>query len=389
MIIASASVGAGHNQAARALLAGLKEADPGIEAQWVDVLDLSNPLFRLYYAGGYATMVARLPRTYGLGYRITDRPRGARRTLAEKRRLLNEWIAVRRFRHWLAEQAPAVVVNTHFLPCPMIARMIDRGATGLRQMVVVTDHHMHRFWCSEGVDRYFVPDTHAVDRLGDFGVDSSRVEVTGLPIHPKWTAPLDESKIRADWKLPVDAPVIVLSGGVDFTVGRVDKLAAEICRRVPNAVVLVLAGRNKKLLGRLAAAPQAVGDNPRLRPVGFTDRIHELMHIAHLVVTKTGGMTVYECLAKGAAMVLLKPVPGQETHNARWLCENNAAVQAADIEEVIAQTVGLMSDPARLAALRRNAAGLAKPATETIVTRVLEAIGPGADAGTDTGRQRG
>jgi processive 1,2-diacylglycerol beta-glucosyltransferase len=374
VLFVSAGVGAGHNQAAAALLAGLKAADPDITAERLDVLDLCNSLFRLYYAGGYAMLAGRLPCTYGFGYHMTDRQRGPRRTLTERSRMWVERLVLRRFRQWLRDRLPALVVNSHFLTPCAIARMIANGERGLRQMVVVTDYHMHRYWCSERVERWFVPDDAGRQRLAEFGVDGGLVDITGLPVHPKWTAPLDEAAIRADWDLPAGGQIVLISGGVNFTVGRVDRLADELCLRLPRAVVMVLAGANKRLLARIAASQYAQGPHPRLRGVPFTDRIHELVHLADVVVTKTGAMSVSEVLAKGAGAVLLKPVPGQETYNALMMCENEAAVQASCEEEVLRQVVGLLNDPQRLARLRENARRLARPATPAIVSRILEAV---------------
>jgi processive 1,2-diacylglycerol beta-glucosyltransferase len=374
VLFVSAGVGAGHNQAAAALLAGLKAADPGISAERLDALDLCNSMFRLYYAGGYALLAGRLPRTYGFGYRLTDVPRGRRRTRTERTRMWVERLVLRRFRRWLTDRLPALVVNTHFLTPPAVASMLARGATGLRQMVVVTDYHMHRYWCSEGVDRWFVPDQAGLQRLTEFGVDEGCVDITGLPVHPKWSAPLDEAAIRADWDLPAGRPLVLISGGVNFTVGRVDWLAEELCLRLPQAVVMVLAGANKGLLAKLSASPLAQGPRPRLRAIPFTDRIHELVQLSDVVLTKTGAMAVSEILTKGAAAVLLKPVPGQETYNARMMCENEAAVQASSGEEAVCQVVGLLNDPQRLARLRANALRLARPGTAAIVSRILETV---------------
>jgi len=375
VIFASAGVGAGHNQAAHALMAGLNRADSTVATAFVDVLEMADGLFKLWYAGGYAALVTRAPWLYGLGYRLTDHPRGPRRTLAERRRMWSERRAVRRFSEWVLARRPAVVVSTHFLPPPMIGAMIAQGVEGLRQMVVVTDHDLHRYWCAEHVDRFFVAGSAPEARLVDFGIDPVRIDRTGIPIHPKWTDPIDTAAARAAWDVPEGRPVVVISGGTDFEVDRVDKLAARLCREVDEAVVIVLAGTNKKLLSRLATLGEASVDSPRLRPVGFTDRIHELVHLADLVITKAGGMTVSECVSGGAAMVLLKPIPGQEAANARWLCDNGAAVIGRNADEILAHAVGLLRDRTRLERLQANARQLASAATEQIVGRILELVG--------------
>ncbi|NLF31238.1 MAG: hypothetical protein GX591_10180 [Planctomycetes bacterium] len=370
MLFVTAGVGAGHNQAARALQAGLAEADPTLPTDWVDILDYANPLFRLAYAGGYATAVTRLPRAYGWGFRRTDRPGGPRRTLSERLRISMETLAVRKFTAWLMDQRPALVVHTHFLAPPVIGRLIDRGAGGLAHMVVVTDYYVHRYWYAEHVDRYFIAADSGIERLAGFGVDPGRITVSGIPVHPKWTAPFDADAARRAWKLPADRPLVIVSGGALFTVGPIDEMVERMCRLMPEAIIAVLAGTDKDLLGRLGRRSEAGGDCPQLRPVGFTDRVHELSRLASLIVGKPGGMTVTESLTAGTPMLLLSPVPGQEAHNADWLARGGAAVVARPHDDVAARAAELIHDPPALQELRRHALALARPARDTIVQHI-------------------
>ncbi len=374
VIFLSASVGAGHHHAARAVQTRLEQLDPTLETLFVDALDHVRPPFRLYYAGGYTAMVTRLPWLYGLGYHATDRPDAPGRPLPERARLQWEWTMLAPLRRWLAEQAPALVVCSHYLPAPMVARMIRQGQPGLRQMVIVTDNELHRWWYSEGVERYFVPVEAVRERLLGFGIAGDRIEITGIPVHPKWRAELDSDALRRQWDLPAERPAILLTGGVNFTIGRIDRIAAQLLERLPDMTLVALAGSNKRLLRDLSALPAARGERPRLRVLGYTDRIHELVQLASLVVTKPGGLMTSECLAKGTPMLLMKPVPGQEAANARWLSAEGAAVVAEDSDQIIAQAGRLLDDPPALAELARNARRLDKPAGDRIAHELLEYV---------------
>ena len=99
-----------------------------------------------------------------------------------------------------------------------------------------------------------------------------------------------------------------------------------------------------------------------------------MVHLARVVVTKAGGMTISECLAKGAAMVLTKPVPGQETYNTRAMCDRGAAVGTRSARQVLDQVARLLRCPEESARLQRNARRLFRPATDIIVSRVLEMV---------------
>ena len=47
-----------------------------------------------------------------------------------------------------------------------------------------------------------------------------------------------------------------------------------------------------------------------VRVFGFVTNMHELMDAADLIVTKPGGLTTTECLAKGKPMALVAPILG-------------------------------------------------------------------------------
>ena len=370
VMFVSSSVGAGHNQAAAALIAGLKAEAPSVRAEFIDTLEYVPWWFRLVYAGGYEMLVTKFPRLYGLGYRLNNRPKTARRKISERLRLVLEFRALCRLRQRLLRQRPSLIMATHYLAMPMIGRLIGGAATDLRMMAVVTDNEAHRFWYAKNVERWFVANDRVSGELQAWDVEPERITVSGIPVHPKWTAPPDKSKVRRDWSLPDDVPIVLISGGAYFTVGPIERIARGILAET-NAHVVALAGSNKKLLAQLSQMPESP---LRLTPVPMTDRLNELAAVADVMVTKSGGLMTSECLASGTAMVLIKPVPGQEAANAELLVAQRAAVIAPTSEEVIRQVRRLLETPADAESLRTNARRLYRPATETIVSAILEAI---------------
>lgn len=368
VLIVTASVGAGHNSAARAVTAALADAGK-LDVQCLDVLDFAPRWFRAYYAGGFALAMTRFPRLYGLGFRLSDYPHGPRRGAMERLRLWREWGVLRRFRRRLVALAPDLVVHTHFLALPIVTGLVRRGLLSAAQMVVVTDVKVHRFWYSAGVERWFVPAAPSADTLRRWGVDESRITVSGIPVKAKWTAPVDRGKVLADWRLTGAGDIVLLSGGTEFTCGPVLRIARGLADACPDARVVVLAGRNKKLLARLARLPAA----GRVVGVSFTDRVHELVEVCSLMVTKPGGITTAECLARGTPMVLTNPVPGQEAGNAEYFRGAGAAVIARGTDDIIDRTRRLLADTRALGEMGDAARRLYRPATETIVSAVCQA----------------
>ncbi len=372
VLVISAHVGAGHTHAAKAVVEELHRQHPRAEVEHIDILDHLSRWYRLVYRGGYELTVTRVPWLYGLGHWYSNRPDAPRRGRMERVRLAFEARRLRAFEQWLLQRDYDLIVHTHFLAPPVVRRLIRQGRLRCPQMVVVTDFDVHRWWHCEDVARWCVPCEEAREHLRTWGIPPERVTVSGIPIAGKWLAPVDRDEARARWDLPADRPLVLLSGGTEFTCGPVVPTARRVLREHPHALVAVLAGRNKRLLGCLARLPEAAAGS--LKPVPFTDRLHELAELAALMITKPGGMTVSECLARGTPMVLPRPIPGQERGNARWAESHNAAIITHSVRQTASTVAALLADPSRLHAMSRSVRELRRPSSQIVVQEILHLL---------------
>ena len=99
------------------------------------------------------------------------------------------------------------------------------------------------------------------------------------------------------------------------------------------------------------------------------------MAVADLVVTKPGGLTTSETLARGAVMVIVNPIPGQEARNSDFLLESGAAIKVNLIGTLTYKLTNLLADTGRLQQLRDNVRRIARPrAAFDVVDKSLELI---------------
>jgi processive 1,2-diacylglycerol beta-glucosyltransferase len=166
---------------------------------------------------------------------------------------------------------------------------------------------------------------------------------------------------------------VVLSGGADFVCGPVVRIARKLAKQNPQATIVVLAGRNKKMLAELSKLAGAA--DGRIVPVSFTDRVHELIEIASLMVTKPGGLTTAECLSKACPMVLLPPVPGQESHNARFFTAAGAACTLKCHRRLVRRVTELLQKPEQLATMSRCASVLYRDGASVIARSAMSELG--------------
>ena len=311
--------------------------------------------FRKLYGEQYIKLVEKLPQLWS--YPVFEvrpaEPRFAGRQAQARRREAQHAQAGRRDRERLA---PDAILCTHFLPAELLSRQKaarEGGRSSRRCGSQVTDFDVHALWVHPHVDRYCVASEEVAFRLADRGVPREKISVTGIPVMPQFTAPLDRATCARELGIAPDRfTVLMMAGGAG--VGGLDELAERVLRLPAAAQLVALAGRNAELLKRLQTL--AKRHPGRLFPLGFTTTVERVMTAADLVVTKPGGLSVSECLAKQRPMLLVSPIPGQEERNADYLLEAGAAIKAVDGATLEFKLAGCSPSPARLAAMSEAAA---------------------------------
>lgn len=366
ILVLSASVGAGHLRAAEAVTLALRQLEPSARVENLDVLTLTNAVFRRLYGKAYLDLVNRAPHTLGYFYDLMDRPVSSQRK-GDRLRCLVEQANLTPFLKYLKQHSWDLVVNTHFLPAEMIAHLKSKKRFDPPHFTVTTDFETHRLWVNQPCDRYFTATEEGARNLEHWGVPGESIQVTGIPIHPAFSEPKSRAKCLKNQQLLGDRPIVLqLSGG--FGVGPVEELLQQVLRVETPVEVVVVAGRNEELRKRLERVPTP--ERHRLVVKGFTDTMHELMAVADLVVSKPGGLTTSEVLASGAAMAVVNPIPGQESRNSDYLLENGAALKINNLATAWLKLETVLSDSRRLGQLKRNAKRLGHPKAAFDVARV-------------------
>jgi len=365
------TVRSGHYQAARALERGLRVVDPAVETLTIDAFQYLNPILAPIVDRLYMSVIQRLPELWDYLY---DNPRIVRRS-SRYRDLLHRYDSPR-LEGLLRDFKPEAVACTQAFPCGLVADYKKRRGVRMPLYGVVTDFVPHAYWVHDCVDGYMVASDRSRRWMLDRQVPEEKVFATGIPIQPVFAETPDAERIRSRLQLKPGVPVILLMGGGQG-LGPLKETVRALDRIADPFQMLVVTGSNQRLYHTL------IREMPRLRhPIevfGHVDFIADLMSAADLLITKPGGLTTSEALAKGVPLVVVEPIPGQENKNANFLKEAGVAVQAdhpADVPKVVAD---LLNDPARLQGLQTKARALGRPDSAIqIARRVLSGFSPEA-----------
>jgi processive 1,2-diacylglycerol beta-glucosyltransferase len=373
ILVLSASVGAGHLRAAEAVEAALRQILPAADVENHDVLKFTNSVFRRIYGQFYLDLVNRAPHLLGYFYDRLDQPSRSGRNRTDRLRLALEKLNLRKFEELLLTRPCDLVINTHFLPAELIARLTRDRQLQTPQVTACTDFDTHRMWVNQPCRRYFCATEEGAYYLRHWGVPETDVAVTGIPIHPAFSRPADRGACQRAMGLAGDRPVVLqLCGG--FGVGPVEALVHGLLSIERPLELVVVCGRNEELKSRLEQAARP--ERHRVHVLGFTREIDQLMGAADLVVSKPGGLTTSESLARGVPMVVVNPIPGQESRNSDYLLENDAAIKVNHPALLPMKLTRLLDDPQRLERMRAAARSLGRPrAAFDVVSQSLAVIG--------------
>jgi len=373
ILIVHASLGTGHLSASNALAAAFERQ--GRDAVVLDVLDYANPVLRAALNQYFKQTTERAQSLYKLLYAQTDAADVEEAFSGNRLLTMLERPFLSHFEQVVKDLRPDAVVSVHPVPGHILAHNKQQGNLPQPLYVVVTDYMAHSSWLVPGVDRYFVPSDFTRRELLIRGVPPELIEVTGIPVSLEINDPKEPMALRERYELPRDRCVITLFGG-GIEVERVRLIVGHILESRTEGMLVVVAGRNEKLENALSDLSD--GPNMRLRLYGMVDHVDDLVAASDLVISKAGGLTVSEVLARGTPMVIIDPVAGQEEWNADVVVGAGAGLQLRMPETVPAAALYLLSQPERLEMMCRQARLMGRPRAALDVAGSILSDLPGA-----------
>jgi UDP-N-acetylglucosamine:LPS N-acetylglucosamine transferase len=287
---------------------------------------------------------------------------------------------VRFLRDLFERWCPHVVVSVHPLTQHGIARVLKELnlADKIPLVTVVTDpcYGFWKGWACDDVRLYLVASEEARRQLIDYGVAPERIKVSGMPVHPKFAFPGEQTAQAARTALGLDPQkftVFVNAGWAGG--GNIPGIFRELVRGELDVQAIFLAGRNEEL--RAEAESIASEAKFPIKVIGYSDHVEQLMGAANVMISKLGGLTTFEALACSLPIIAdatTPPMP-QEAGAANMIARRGAGVlleRATDIVPVIRR---MAEDSKHYAAMRAAAIGLAIPnSTKHIVEEITALI---------------
>ncbi|MDD5259541.1 MAG: glycosyltransferase [bacterium] len=355
--------GTGHEAAAKALQEAVRNINPHISTEAIDSLRYTYPILSKVLSKTYSGIIKRTPQLWDYLY---DNPDIVQAT-STLRNMLGK-LKLKKIEKLLDYYNPDAVVCTQAAPCVLLSAYKEQ--TGWRKplIAVVTDYRAHAYWYAPAADLFIVPTGQTKQDLVQLGIQEKKIKILGIPIDPKFAITQDKTSAKQRMKLNPWLPTILVMGGSQG-LGPIDAVINQLSKVRMPIQTIIICGTNRKLRRKIKRKNFHFGSTMRI--MGYTKNIDKIMDACDLIITKPGGMTSAEALAKSLPMIIINPIPGQEEKNSQYLCRQNVAIRLDDITNLQSTIEYLIRHPEKLGTMQENAGKTAKPNASLMTANAL------------------
>src|SRR5437763_983270 len=293
VLIISADIGEGHDLPARAVAREFHDEDPDAQVSIINGLPAMGWFLTRVLRENSEFMFRWVPWWFDFQYRLFMYTPPIRWFAKTMLRLFGG----RGLMRVICSHDPDLIVSMYPGVTAVLGELRRRGRLDVPCYSSITDLAGLHFWAHPGIDLHFITHPESAEEVEQIaGPDS--VRWAKPPTAPAFLAARSRADARRALSLPAEGDVIAISGG-GWGVGDLAG-ATGAALEVPDANVLCLCGRNDKLRAKVAAR---FAGEPRLKIMGFTDRMGDVLAAADVLVHSSAGLTVLEAIIRGCPVI--------------------------------------------------------------------------------------
>lgn len=327
VLFLSMTVGQGHNSASRALQEVLRSR--GYSCEILDTYKFLNRAIGEAFDKGYTVMGRFWPKLNENIYGSAEKYNGR-----SDMKMYFPWLfadfSKAKLQKYIDEHNPKVIVCSIVMTA--ILTTLLRESKSIDESIpligIVTDFSLHPFWEYTDMDYFVCPNELMIPSMRIRGINEKKILPMGIPIHEKFSHSLEKKAACRKLGLRDDLfTVLLAAGGMGFT-GLSE--AVYDLEKLDRLQIIAVCGTNKRLIAKL----ESMNFNNIVYPTGYIKNMDEYMDASDVVITKPGGLSTSEAIAKEKPLILTKPMPGVENMNLAFLVNNSLAIHANKYQPV-------------------------------------------------------
>ncbi|MDV2582947.1 MGDG synthase family glycosyltransferase [Alkalibacillus haloalkaliphilus] len=343
ILILSEPFGLGHTKVAEGIAQRISMYDSSIDIKIIELGSVLKPFVTSVFVHSYQKLSTQLPSLWRRLYHFQQH-----QPVSTSLQSFIYQLFHRKIEDLLEQYNPDLVICTHPFCSSTVARK-KRLGFDVKQCTIVTDCFAHGIWVQPEVDLYFVPTQYVKNQIVNMGIPSERINVTGIPVDPKFSSNENKYQVRKGLNLNEELPTVLIMGG-GLGLGGIPEIAKTLSKWKEKLQIIVCTGKNNKLKDSLLNNKDLLHSNINI--LGYTDDVDQWMGAADLLITKPGGSTCFEAIFKGVPLLIYQPLFGHEEENCQFFVNHGLAIKLSDDEMIEDYVYKLLYDPKDINAIR-------------------------------------
>ena len=327
ILILTGKFGYGHISTANSIKEKLEKENPEYNIKIVDFLDYMFPyLSRIIYKG-FNILVNKFSRVYNLLNLIASK-----NTNVPLKKVI-----VKKIDDLFFCNNIDLVISVLPICSQYISAYKKMTNSNISLYTFITDIYVHNEWIAENTDKYFVPAIETKKELLDKNINEDKITISGIPV---------KKSFDKEEKNPNKTKILIMGGGLGL-IPNIDKFLSKLNNQ--DIELIVITGKNKKLFNKLNNKYKNV------KVLGFTKEVEKYMNDASIIITKAGGITLFESINSLTPMFIIKPFLMQEVGNANYV-ENNGIGEVIwnNKDNIYNKIINLVNDKDKLTEMQKN-----------------------------------
>lgn len=360
VLILTITAGQGHNSCAKTL--GKIFTEVGIENRVLDTYEYISKILKEAFSEGYL-LALKSKGLYEKGYSMLERRDAGEHSAM---RTINKPIA-KKLMKYIDDYAPDAIVYTHVMVGLVLNILKANGSISCRTYGIVTDFTMHPYWeeCLL-TDRLILPNDLLFEKARAKGFRTSQLLGSGIPISETFGKTGDKQAARGFLGLDPDKKTILLMGG-SMGYGNMTDIVTSLDASPLDLQIISVCGNNADMKKEI----DSLGMRKKLLSLGYCDCVDKLMDASDCIITKPGGLTSSEALAKRLPMIIANPIPGQEERNTEFLLNCGAAIRSSEFQPINEMIHLLLESKTRLETMHKAIDEIRRPRAARDLCEIL------------------
>ncbi|SCJ02353.1 Processive diacylglycerol glucosyltransferase [uncultured Clostridium sp.] len=331
ILILTGRFGMGHYSAANAIKEEIESCYSDMKIDIVDIVEYLVPETSKYVYGSFEVLVSKFANLYNL----------FNKAMRQKCVVPLKGKFISKLDKLIDKYSPEIIISTLPISSQYISAYKMLKKINIPLITYITDISWHDEWIAQNTNYYFVGSIKVKEELIKKGIGKEKIKVSGIPVKSKF-------KINKEvHNNSLKKNLLIMGGGLGLI-----ELDNELFKRLnneENIKTTVIAGNNKKMY-------HFIKENYKnLDVVGYVNNVDQYMKKADLVVSKAGGITLYEAIYSEVPIYVVKPFLIQEVNNAKYIeDECIGRVVWNKEEDIVENIISVLSDNKEIINMRRN-----------------------------------